>query len=137
MSMFTPSRMRTKSVDITECLKYVRSLKKNGKPRRVKTAAINEFWGGREVCNLKTRAGKQIYRDRVTAMLERQKGLCCNCRKPLAREEATFEHENGRGAGKRDDRILVKGKPINGASHLICNSQRGSKRTPIWHGEEE
>lgn len=93
--------------------------------------------GGREICNLKTREGQTLYRQRIKSMLFRQKGLCCNCKQPLAFEEATFEHEFGRGMGgsKRDDRIEIDGKRVNGASHLLCNHERGSKRTPIWHGK--
>lgn len=72
-------------------------------------------------------------------MLVRQNGVCCDCGEPLSWAEATFEHEDGRGAGKRDDRVAIFDddhfvKHINGAAHLICNSQRGSKRTEIYHG---
>lgn len=90
---------------------------------------------GREICNMDTKQGRDIYKDRILAMLRRQGRVCCNCKKPLWFNEATFEHENGRGAGKQDDRITANGKRINGASHAICNQKRGSKRTPIWHGE--
>jgi hypothetical protein len=45
-------------------------------------------------------------------------------------EAATFDHENGRSAGKRDDRIEIDGKPINAAVHKSCNSARGSTRAP-------
>lgn len=99
--------------------------------------AIFKFAGGREICNYRRREGLNIYADRVFAMLKRQKGYCCNCRQRLDWTEATFEHENGRGGGRRDDRIWIGNKPINGASHLICNQQRGSKRTKIWHGPED
>lgn len=92
---------------------------------------------GKEICNLKTSLGRASYRGRIDRMVIRQEYLCCNCREPLVMKHATFEHENGRGAGKRDDRIEVDGKPINGASHGICNVLRGSKRTPIWHGPQE
>jgi hypothetical protein len=34
------------------------------------------------------------------------------------------------GAGKRDDRLEIDGKPINAAVHGLCNVERGSKRTP-------
>ena len=48
-------------------------------------------------------------------MWERQKGICClygflpECPGKLLLKEATFDHENERGAGggKRDDRILL------------------------------
>lgn len=89
--------------------------------------------GGKEVCS-ETIAGQKEYKRRVEVMRLRQAKLCCNCIESLDAAEATFEHENGRGAGKRDDRIEINGKPVNGASHGICNQQRGSRRTPIWHG---
>lgn len=93
----------------------------------------------REICNPATPEGKAEYKWRILLMWVRQEGLCCDCREPLRLKEATFEHENGRGGGKRDDRIAIyiEGKFIrhqNGAAHLWCNSQRGSRRTPIWHG---
>ena len=94
------------------------------------------YLDGREVCNMETAAGREEYRNRVRLMLRRQNGKCCNCQKPLYSGHATFEHENGRGAAKQDDRIEINGLPVNGASHDVCNVLRGSKRTPIWHGPE-
>jgi hypothetical protein len=92
---------------------------------------------GREVCDLSSHAGSVEYDNRIEAMGARQDCKCCICRLPLFRDEATFEHEDGRGAGgsRRDDRIEKDGKPYNGVSHYDCNAKRGSKRTPIWHGE--
>lgn len=91
---------------------------------------------GREICDTRTAEGKREYKRRVVSMWLRQHRLCCNCQKDLRMKDATFEHENGRGLGgsKRDDRIEADGKPINGASHAVCNHERGSKRTPIWKG---
>jgi hypothetical protein len=87
--------------------------------------------GGREVCN-KNAAGRREYRHRVQVMHERQGGLCAICWRPLRLEQATFDHENGRGmgGGKRDDRIVVDGQLQNAAVHGLCNSNRGSSRTP-------
>ena len=89
--------------------------------------------GGREICNPATDGGILQYWFRRAALWLRQEGLCCICCRELKLSDATFEHENGRGGGKRDDRIEIDGQPINGASHLWCNSLRGSKRTPIYH----
>lgn len=116
---------------------------KREKPRRKrpelfskrKVEPVRVMEDGREICNMATRHGRNVYTDRILAMHERQKGLCCNCLKPLNFWEATFEHEFGRTGGRRDDRIKADGRRINGASHAICNTERGSKRTPIWHGE--
>lgn len=96
--------------------------------------AIKIMPDGREICDLETMRGRVAYHGRIEQMVIRQEYHCCNCRNPIVMKTATFEHENGRGGGKRDDRIEINGKPVNGASHLKCNSERGSKRTPIWHG---
>lgn len=94
---------------------------------------------GREVCLTigmvkQSLQGRKEYRRRIQAMWDRQNGICClfghikECPGPLRLEEATFEHENGRGGGKRDDRIEVDGKWINGAAHWFCNNIKGSRR---------
>lgn len=91
---------------------------------------------GREVCDVGSMSGHCEYRSRVSLMVTRQDFRCCICLQPFkVYELPTFEHENGRGGGKQDDRIEIDGVLVNGASHEICNSQRGSKRAPIWHGE--
>lgn len=88
---------------------------------------------GREVCQ-RTPNGRAIYRQRTEDMRQRQEGRCClefyapMCPGPLRLAEATFEHENGRGGGKRDDRIaLPDGTWINGAAHMGCNGWKGSR----------
>jgi hypothetical protein len=107
------------------------------KPRRfgkhwlTKPAVI--FRGQREICNPVTDDGILQYWYRRTAMWVRQEGSCCICCQDLHLADASFEHENGRTAGRRDDRIEIDGKAHNGASHLWCNKRRGSKRTPIYH----
>jgi len=115
------------------------------KPRRKRpelffqplSEAVTVMPDGREICNHKNAEGKKEYKNRIIAMWLRQIRLCCNCQQELRMREATFEHENGRGAAKQDDRIEIDGTPINGASHGTCNAERGSKRTPIWHGPQE
>jgi hypothetical protein len=98
------------------------------------------FRGDREICNPGTPGGCAEYKWRVLLMWIRQDGICCNCPYPLALKDATFEHENGRTSGRRDDRIAlfdVDGsflRHLNGVSHLACNSRRGSRRTEIQHG---
>lgn len=88
-----------------------------------------EVKGGREVCT-KTAAGLREYCRRTEAMWERQRGLCSICGLPMRIEEATFEHDDGRGhgGGHRDDRIEVDGEPKNSAAHGICNVRKGSVR---------
>lgn len=97
---------------------------------------VRTYPGGREVCDLTLSAGKRIYGDRISEMLERQKQMCClyrhapSCPGFLRRHEATFEHQNGRGSGgsKRDDRTcLPDGTWINGAAHSLCNAWKGSR----------
>jgi hypothetical protein len=115
-------------------------------PRRQPLKKIAKSWmgrpgvkiypDGRERINRATHDGRVEYRIRTDLMWVRQGGLCCNCKKPLGPIEACFEHERGRNAKYRDDRIWDSNRqPINGASHLLCNQERGSRRTPIWKGE--
>lgn len=99
------------------------------RPPKRKREAIKTF-SDREVCDLKTAAGLREYRSRTEQMWERQKGLCSICHLPMRLEEATFEHDDGRGhgGGHRDDRIWVDGKPKNTAAHGLCNVLKGSVR---------
>ena len=91
---------------------------------------------GREICNRMHPDGRAEYRWRTGLMVDRQGYRCCleayapMCPGPLSIEEATFDHEFGRGAGggKRDDRIeLPDGTWINGAAHALCNEWKGSR----------
>ncbi len=115
------------------------------KPSQVKRELphVKVFPDGREV--LQTRLDhpegaecRAEYKRRKNAMWERQKGICClygflpECPGKLEIKLATFEHEDGRGGGKRDDRIsLPDGTWINGVSHLMCNSLKGSRHIPF------
>jgi hypothetical protein len=92
--------------------------------------AVRIYPDGREVINLLTAEGKAEYRRRTLEMLERQDGRCCLCYQPLRKQDATFEHEAGRGmsGGHRDDRTVVGGRWINGAACCTCNSRKGSRR---------
>lgn len=110
------------------------------KPSQIRkaTAAVKVFPSGREVCNLKTKAGADEYQRRKLVMWERQGRRCkhqssdqCKAREgrwPVA--EIVFGHESSRGlgGGTRDDRIEVNGKPHNYALCSWCNSEQGSKR---------
>ena len=103
------------------------------KTKKPPKPAVKVFPDGREVCS-DTKAGRDEYQRRKRVMFDRQKGICCLkdhdplCPGKMRFVESTFEHENGRGGGKRDDRVEVNGKPINGCSHAWCNSRKGSKR---------
>lgn len=117
------------------------------KPSQVKRELpyVKVYPGGREVCVTRLdrpegNEGRAEYKRRKEAMWKRQKGICClygflpQCPGRLLLKEATFEHEDGRGAGgsKRDDRIeLPDGTWINGVSHLLCNGAKGSKHIPF------
>jgi hypothetical protein len=95
---------------------------------------IHVFPDGREVIRVAAVHGRAIYRQRIIAMAERQRWICClegyapMCRGRMNRREISFEHEWGRGGGKRDDRIILPdGTWINGAAHKICNQWKGSR----------
>jgi len=108
------------------------------KPGQIKKPkpAVRIFRDGREWCNMNTKAGRDEYDRRRRVMWERQNKRCClegiapDCPGRLSWEYATFEHENGRGhgGGKRDDRIEIEGKWINGVSHPQCNVWKASRR---------
>ena len=112
------------------------------KPKDVKKPkpAIRIFADGREVCDLTTKAGSDEYHRRKWEMRTRQNNRCCleghveGCSGFLAKVDTTFEHEDGRTGGKRDDRIerlnpkTGKMEWINGAAHFWCNTRKGSRR---------
>lgn len=81
---------------------------------------------GRQVC-LDTDKGQAEYKRRTLEMAERQNWICI--RNPHRIDGPTFDHANGRGAGKQDDRIWDEfGRPMNGCSCWLCNGMAGSKR---------
>ena len=117
------------------------------KPSQVKKKpeAVRVYRDGREVCNLNCKAGMDEYINRKRKMWERDNKRCCleslipTCPGKLRWDEATFEHDEGRGhdGGHRDDRIekpnpeTGKMEPINGVSHPQCNIAKGSRRRSV------
>ena len=89
--------------------------------RTILGGAVRVYPDGREIC-VNSKAGWIEYKRRVKLMWVRQGRRCCDCGKPLALGNATFEHQRRRGLGAafRDDRA-----EINGAAHWICNVERG------------
>ena len=108
------------------------------KPKDVKKVrpSVKVFPNGREVLDLKTKAGMDEYQRRRMAMWERQGRRCALqitdiCKERHGRwpqDEITFDHEAGRTSGKRDDRIEVNGKPQNASVCAWCNSEKSSRR---------
>lgn len=123
-----------------ECAGQTKPRQGMPRPRRGRVKIHDD---GREVCNKHTDGGLAEYHERLRICYQRQYDpavryhRCCNCKKRLEWGDVCFEHENLRTAGKIDERVEVDGKPRNGASHVICNLKRGSRRTPIWHGPPE
>lgn len=103
---------------------------RKSKPKRREWLTVIE---GREVLDLRTALGLREYKARIAAMVERQGGLCPACR--LGLNTSTFDHEDGRGAGKRDDRIWVERdgemQPLNHALCYQCNISKGSRRVEM------
>jgi hypothetical protein len=103
---------------------------------KIPQPAVTVYPCGREVCNLKSAAGRAEYERRKDVMYLRQKGRCSLCGNLMDRENATFEHEDGRGMGgaHQDDRILKPDsgagelKPYNSVAHGWCNGNKGSQR---------
>lgn len=113
------------------------------KPNRLPFPAVFVKRGGREVCNMQSSEGKAEYRSRTLDMRIRQGERCClefyapMCPGALREDEATFEHEGGRGGGKRDDRIVLPdGTWINGAAHALCNGWKGSRYIAYNRGQD-
>jgi hypothetical protein len=106
---------------------------KKAKPSPFAVLGVRHYADGREVCD-KTYSGQLEYNRRKEVMWKRQHGVCGLRISPLCPvyitlKAATFEHQDGRGAGgfKRDDRIEIDGKPYNMVACLMCNSLKGSR----------
>ena len=104
---------------------------------RKKPEVVKVFPSGREVCNLNTKAGMDEYVHRVDVMFARQGKRCGLIISPQCKERngkwprnmICFGHfsSRGMGAGKRDDRIEVNGKPQSKALCPFCNIEQGSR----------
>ena len=95
------------------------------KPGKKKREPIKTLRNGAQKCDLKTAGGRREYKARLTLAWMRQKGLCALCGLPVVLEEATADHKTprGMGGGSRND-----AQENIQAAHLVCNSERGSKR---------
>jgi hypothetical protein len=84
----------------------------------------------REVCNLKTRAGRAEYKARTVEMYDRQHCRCAICDRVFPLGNMTFDHQFGRGSGggHRDDRTVIDGLWNNACLCSFCNIEKGSKR---------
>ena len=87
---------------------------------------------GKERCILGTVAGDEEYALRTGTMASRQWNMCAICKEHMIRP--SFDHQAGRCAGKRDDRIVVEGNWQNAALCFGCNSAKGSRRYAWVHG---
>ena len=111
--------------------------KKRDRPRvvrdrapRPKQDAVKVYPDGREVCS-GTPEGMDVYCLRRIEMWERQSSTCAICGEWLSSTCITFDHEDGRTSGHKNEKLWRDdGRPMNAAVHLYCNIQRGSKRTP-------
>ena len=108
----------------SEGLKMAVSAKPSLRYELICDGAVRKYPDGREVC-CDTAKGCKEYQRRTGDMAENQKWLCILCGELMHPYHVTFEHLAGRGmgAGHRDDR-----ESVNGAAHLWCNSEKGSKR---------
>jgi len=98
------------------------------KPRHSKVPVVKQpepfctTKDGREICD-STPAGRREYDNRKGRMWHRDKGICYLCFQYLTLEESTFDHRDGRGGGKHDDRIAK-----NGVAHYFGNMAKSSIR---------
>ena len=86
---------------------------------------VYRYQDGREVCDLKSAAGKREYDRRRRIAWMNQGALCPICKRGLFFDEAVTDHIQPRGMGgaRRDDR-----QENIQATHPLCNMQKGSKR---------
>jgi hypothetical protein len=99
---------------------------------------VFRYPNGREVCDFKSKKGRDEYHNRKLKMWTRQERRCRlqisdQCKAKRGRwsvDDVVFGHESSRGlgGGTRDDRIEINGQPHNYAICCWCNSLQGSKR---------
>lgn len=92
---------------------------------------------GRQVCH-DSAAGKREYRWRTELMWQRQGETCAIGNHFITVEEATFDHQDGRGhgGGHRTDAINdAEGNWINAAVCNHCNILKGSRRFTWVNGK--
>lgn len=136
----SPLKRSTKPLRRTPLARSTKPIpRKRAKRRRVVSMAAKPWreWyeNGvliRLVCNTKTAAGRERYNGIRDDMYERDHGICCGCKRHIAKGEETFEHSDGRGGGKRND-LAEYVKPngevvVNRVMHLTCNGAKGSRR---------
>ena len=122
-------------------------------PKPSQTRRVPKFLGddgvyrypdGREICDQKSKKGRDEYQSRKFKMYYRQRSICnlqihvyCKQRQGCwPKSEIQFDHEAGRTSGKQDDRIEVldpetgKIKWQNAAVCAWCNTLKGSQRMP-------
>jgi len=105
-------------------------LKRDRAPRP-KPEALIIYPDGREVCNQKTFSGRMEYERRRDIMVDRQQRRCAMCAVSFDFKASTFDHQMGRNAKYKDERIWTPdGNPQNAALCWDCNDEKGSKRTP-------
>ena len=106
---------------------------------RQQRPAVKVFAGGREVCDMTTKAGRDEYRNRVRIMWERQgKKMRFNDFATMQGEEwqaaqlmkqpSSIVGHVGWGGSRRTDAIIDKeGKWLNMAACCWCNSLKSSR----------
>lgn len=113
-------------------------------PKYLGEDAIYHYPDGREICDQKSKLGRDTYHDRKLKMWVRQGKRCALqitdiCRERGGRwpqDEIQFDHENGRTSSKHDDRIWIQDlktgelRRANGSVCPWCNSAKGSRKLP-------
>jgi 5-methylcytosine-specific restriction endonuclease McrA len=113
--------------------------KKRLKPRRKpfpdakdkrEPVVVRVLEDGREIVNMLTAAGREIYRSRKRKAWEAQGGLCAICGRYVSWEECEADHIRPRSL-RRDDR-----QDNIQAVHHLCNAAKGSQQNYSPKGME-
>jgi 5-methylcytosine-specific restriction endonuclease McrA len=90
---------------------------------------VFRFPDGREICDQKSKKGRDEYHRRKRKAWEDQRGICAICHLQLNWGDTTNDHIKPRksGGSERDDR-----QENLAAVHWKCNIERGSKRSGFY-----
>ena len=85
---------------------------------------------GREICNMLTAAGRNIYKGRKWIAWLKQDELCAICGRYVSWEECEADHIRPRSLGRDDRQENIQ------AAHHDCNFRKGSQQNYSLKGKD-